>query len=193
MSTSKRACTGTTRKGKPCKAAALKGRDVCLAHADEETRISANFQQGPRPGRRPLPKPTELARQLVERHAAAILRPHFKALGLMLHDDGSTTPLTNGAIVVHQGEATTIEDLGAQIAAARELLDRVYGKPKQATEVTGADGGPIEHVTVPAGLDRAGEVASILQEAGVSSGSEASATNGGGHRTNGNGNGNGRH
>jgi hypothetical protein len=45
----------------------------------------------------------ELARQLVERNAIAILRPHFKALGLMLEDDGSTTLLDSGAVVVYQG------------------------------------------------------------------------------------------
>jgi hypothetical protein len=49
----------------------------------------------------------DLARQLVERHAIAILRPHFKALGLMLEDDGSTTLLDSGAVVVYQGEATS--------------------------------------------------------------------------------------
>lgn len=31
----------------------------------------------------------------------------------------------------------------ARIAAARELLDRGYGKPRQAIEHTGNDGGPI--------------------------------------------------
>lgn len=97
-------------------------------------------------GRPRLPKPMDLARQLVEQHIAALLRPHFKALGLLLHDDGSTTQLHAGAVVVHQGEATDIEDLGAQIAAARELLDRVYGRPRQQTELTGADGGPIQVV-----------------------------------------------
>lgn len=133
------ACKGTNKKGEPCKAAALKGRDVCLAHADEETRTSVNFQQGPRPGRPRVAKPTEVARRVIEENVAALLRPHFRALGLELHDDLTTTPLDKGAIVVYQGEATTIEDLGAQIAAAEKLLDRVYGKPRQQVDVSTDD------------------------------------------------------
>jgi len=29
------------------------------------------------------------------------------------------------------------------MAAADKLLDRIYGRPKQATEITGAGGGPL--------------------------------------------------
>jgi hypothetical protein len=178
---SNRTCSGTTRKGTPCKAAPLKGTDRCLAHTDKEARGSIRFG-GPQPGsgRKPLPKPTELARQLVERHVTAIFRPHFKALGLMLHDDGTTTKLDTGAIVVHHGQATGIEDLGAQIAAARELLDRVYGKPRQATETSGPDGSPIEQLIVPTDADRARKVATILAEAGAA-GTRAQALNGHGN------------
>jgi hypothetical protein len=86
----------------------------------------------------------ELARQLVEQHAAALLRPDFAALGLNLHDDGSVSELDSGAMVVYQGELTSIADLGARSAAAHRLLDRVYGKPRQQTGLTGADGGPLQ-------------------------------------------------
>lgn len=111
----------------------------------------------------------DLARQLVEQHAATILRPHFKALGLLLADDGTVTPLPTGAIHVHQGEATNVEDLGAQIAAARELMDRVYGRPKQALEHTGRDGEPIEHADVSLPTDPAWhlDVARVLADAGA--------------------------
>lgn len=135
-------CTGITKKGQPCTAWPLKGRDVCMGHADKETRAKARFGGfQPNGGRPKLPKPTDLARELVEKHAAALLRPHFKSLGLLLNDDGSVTALETGAVVVHNGEATGVEDLGAAIAAAEKLLDRVYGKPKQATELSGR----IEH------------------------------------------------
>jgi len=36
------------------------------------------------------------------------------------------------------------ESQQVQLGAAKELLDRGYGKAVQATTVTGADGGPIE-------------------------------------------------
>lgn len=42
---------------------------------------------------------------------------------------------------------TTSENHSARIAAAKELLDRGYGKAKQAVELTGEDGGPIQTVT----------------------------------------------
>ena len=41
-----------------------------------------------------------------------------------------------------------MEDTGqhpaARVAAARELLDRAHGKPMQAHELSGTDGGPIQ-------------------------------------------------
>jgi hypothetical protein len=36
----------------------------------------------------------------------------------------------------------------ARVAAAKELLDRGHGKPMQAHELTGKDGGPVEHEQV---------------------------------------------
>ena len=148
-------CAGTNKRGEPCRAPALKGREHCATHAPDLPE-SQRFRGGPKPGagRPRIPKPTELARQLVETHVVTLLRPHFRTLGLMLNDDLTTQPLPRGAVVVHQGEATTIEDLGAQIAAAEKLLDRVYGKPRQAVEHTGKDDGPIEVAAVDLrGLD----------------------------------------
>ncbi|WP_244140920.1 hypothetical protein [Burkholderia vietnamiensis] len=43
---------------------------------------------------------------------------------------------------------TTSENDQARIAAAKELLDRGYGKATQHTEITGRDGAPIEQRTV---------------------------------------------
>ncbi|WP_330728195.1 hypothetical protein [Burkholderia multivorans] len=43
---------------------------------------------------------------------------------------------------------TTSESDQARIAAAKELLDRGYGKATQHTEITGRDGAPIEQRTV---------------------------------------------
>lgn len=145
----RRACAGTTKAGKPCRAPALKATGYCMVHGPEEVRESKGFggpQEGA--GRPALPKPTELARQLIEKNVIPVLRPHFAALGVTLHDDGTCTyDPTAGAKVLHKeaGEggttyATTIDDLAAQIAAAERLLDRVYGKPKQATELSGPGG-----------------------------------------------------
>jgi hypothetical protein len=106
---------------------------------------------GPQPGsgRPRVPRSTDLQRELVDRHAVAVVRPYFRALGLDIDQDGNVTQLAHGAIVVGRDKeggvhASTIEDLGAQIAAAEALLNRVYGRPRQALEHTGACGGPIE-------------------------------------------------
>lgn len=148
------ACKGKTRKGAKCKAPALKGKKHCSAHAPDlpdSARFGSPVQAreaGQLGGRPPLPKPTDVARQLVEENVHRVLRPHFKALGLDIQEDGTVVSLDHGAILTGESKegvvvASEIEDLGAQIAAAERLLDRIYGKPKQQTEVSGVDGGPI--------------------------------------------------
>lgn len=44
---------------------------------------------------------------------------------------------------IMQGEE---QPASARVAAANALLDRAYGKPSQAVEHTGADGGAIKHL-----------------------------------------------
>jgi hypothetical protein len=146
-----RACTGTSKGGTPCRAAPLKDRDVCLAHSDVVTRGSVGFtpEAGHLGGRPRVPRATDLQRELVERYSWAVVRPYFRALGLDLNDDGTVERLKRGAIYVGRDKAggvhrSTIEDLGAQMRAAEMLLDRVFGRPRQALEHTGAGGGPIE-------------------------------------------------
>ena len=43
---------------------------------------------------------------------------------------------------------------GARIQAATALLDRAYGRPTQATELTGIDEGPVKHVWDDSSLDK---------------------------------------
>lgn len=149
-------CTGTTKKGHPCQANPLHGTDRCLAHSDREARESVGFG-GPQPGagRPRVPGPTEVARQVVEANVVALLRPYFEAVGLELHDDLSTSSCEGPVKYVWAGTdepALAMKDLGAAIGAVEKLLDRIYGRPKQQTELTGAGGGP---VTVEHGLDLA--------------------------------------
>jgi hypothetical protein len=54
-------------------------------------------------------------------------------------------------IAAERDEDRRVEDVAAQITAAEHLLNRLYGKPRQALEQTGAGGGPIE--VANAGLD----------------------------------------
>jgi len=78
-----------------------------------------------------------------------VVRPFFRTLGLDVDEDGTVRELDLGAVHVGRDKdggvhGSGVEDLGAQVAAAEALLNRVYGKPRQALEHTGASGRPIE-------------------------------------------------
>jgi hypothetical protein len=89
---------------------------------------------------------------VIEDNVCIVFEPHFRALGYSLSFEGGEARLTKvdgGGVKVHssfQGEVYVSEhdDLGAMLDVAEKLLDRVYGKPKQSTELTGADNGPIK-------------------------------------------------
>lgn len=133
----KHGCTGTTRKGNPCGAWPLKGRDVCLSHSDQETRDSVSFG-GPQPGggRPRAPRAIEVLKERIEANIEMVLAPLFDGL---LAEKGFTLALKGGG-----AEFVETPDHATRIAAVRELLDRAYGKPKQSTELTGAEGGPVQ-------------------------------------------------
>jgi hypothetical protein len=151
---SKPACKGLTKKGEPCKANPLKGTDRCLAHSDAKTRESVGFvADNGKAGRPRLPRPTETARRLIESNQAAVLRPHFRVLGydiLETPDGLALERIDGGGAKLHgvsQKDGRIIvsehDDLGAHVTASEKLQDRVYGRPKQATELTGPEGGPV--------------------------------------------------
>jgi hypothetical protein len=123
-----------------------------MAHSPAEVRESRGFiAANGKGGRKPRPKPTELIRQALEDHALMVVRPHFRALGWEpeLHTDAAgnrrikATEIEGGGIKIY-GESkdgdinmTDHDDLGAMMKAANDLLDRIYGRPKQTTELSG--------------------------------------------------------
>lgn len=178
----KRACKGTTKAGKPCKNAPLKDNDHCIGHLSAKEKEALGFG-GPQPGsgRPRMPKPTELARQLLEQHIEVVFAPHFKTLGYDIEIKGGEMKLIasefGGAKVYGESkdgyiEVSDYDDLGAMIAAAEKLLDRVYGRPKQTTELTGEGGGPIEtRELIPTDAKWRDEVTGVIQEAERAAGS----------------------
>jgi hypothetical protein len=155
-------CKEKTKAGKRCKSPPLKGKDYCLSHAPADTRDSVGFVAANGKGGRPkLPTPTEIARDLIEKNIEIVLRPHFRVLGYDVEatkDGLALVPLEGGGAKLY-GEsregvvtASEYEDLGAHMAAADKLLDRIYGRPKQATEITGADGGPVTFADLAASV-----------------------------------------
>jgi hypothetical protein len=130
-------CSGTNAKtGQPCRAWPLRGTTRCLAHSDAEARDSVGFVAANGKGGRPrAPRVVDVIRERLEARADAVIDVLWDGLE------------ANRGVVVGSGEFAQLEetpDHGARLAAAREILDRAYGKPTQATEISGPDGGPVE-------------------------------------------------
>jgi hypothetical protein len=117
-------------------------------------------------------------RRVVEENVTVILAPHFRVLGFDLKVEGGEITLeptkAGGAKLYGESKdgivkASTFDDLGAMVAAAEKLLDRALGRPKQATELTGPNGGPIEAdvVGIPTEQQFHHGVAKILAAAGA--------------------------
>lgn len=149
-------CHATNKQGEPCAAAPLTGKNYCGAH-DPELPESSRFgsvaqaKEAAKLGGRPRnPRPTERLQQIVEENLHVFLRPHLLTLGLEINADGSISPTNGGMGARMFGEskdgeivASEYEDLGAQIEAVEKVFNRVYGRPKQVSEVSGPDGGPV--------------------------------------------------
>jgi hypothetical protein len=181
-----------TRTGKPCGASPLKPEtevegvkvsgDFCRGHdpdIPDNARFGSHAQAkaaGEQGGRPRLPTPTDIARRLIEANELVLLRPYYLALGydVKLGPDGpELKSIPGGGVKVHgeskEGHIVVSDhlDLGAMQEAAERLWNRVYGKPKQSTEITGPGGGPIEHehASVPTDQEFHADVAKVLAEA----------------------------
>lgn len=140
-------CTATTKAGTPCKAPPLDGTKLCMSHSPAETRESLGFvADNGKGGRKPNPRAVDVLRERLEERIDEVLNPLFDAL----------------AAEVDYGP-----DHRTRITAVRELLDRVYGKPKQVSEITGADGGPVQ-IRAPLDADeRSARAARLLKAQGL--------------------------
>lgn len=93
-----------------------------------------------------MPKPTDVARQLIEENIAVVLRPHFLSLGYSIETRPGERPVLTpiaggGGGAMMYGESkdgevvpSPFEDIAAQIDAAEKLLDRIYGRPKATVD-----------------------------------------------------------
>jgi len=125
-------CHAITKKGTACKAPPLEGEDHCISHAPKEKQASVGFGGAqPGSGRPSAPRAVDVLRERIERDIDRVLDPLWDALAA-----------DKGVVISLGGGETTVEhvtDHAIRIAAARELLDRAYGKPKQAVDVTTGD------------------------------------------------------
>lgn len=152
-----RSCNANAKSGKPCKATPLKGKNFCAAH-DPETPASARFgsraqatEAGKLGGRPKAPRVVDVLKERME----AEIDTWLGALKDALHAE---MPFSVGW--GEDAEMEMVPDHRTRLAAFKEACDRAYGKAKQQTEITGADGGPIE--MVPVARDRGDQVARIL-------------------------------
>lgn len=114
---------------------------------------------GGKGGRPRRPTAIEILRQKVEEEYGLdkFLQPIFDALE------------AHRPVVVGNGSAATLElvpDDAIRLKAMAEAMDRIYGKPKQTQEITGASGGPVA-VEIPSDEQRAKDVAKMLAITGA--------------------------
>jgi len=152
----KRRCKGKTKKGKPCGANPLKPGTViqgvtvsgrwCRQH-DEDLPDSARIGGATEGAGRPRkPRFSEVLAERMAERADEIFAPLIDGLK------------AERAVVVGTGPKARVEivpDIPTRIAAAREILDRVEGKARQRSEISGPDGGeiPVSGAAIPAEAD----------------------------------------
>lgn len=172
----KRKCSGTTKKGAPCKGSGVLDNGFCMAHQPDEVKESLGFG-GPQAGagRPPLPKPSDIARQLIERNELALQRPYWRTLGydVVIGDHGpELVELDEGGAKLFGTskdgyvQVSSHEDLEAMQRAAERLQDRVYGRPKQVQEVSGPEGGPVRLEAPADARQKSRKAAELLRELG---------------------------
>lgn len=183
-----RHCEGLNARQEPCGAVPLKpgtaldGVTVtgrwCRQH-DQDLPDSARIGgTQPGAGRPPLPKPSDVARRVIEDNVCVVLAPHFRALGYDIAAGADGIELSEsagGGAKLHgvskDGEVrvSSHDDLGAQIAASEKLQDRIYGRPKQSQEISGPFGASfgIGVCSIEPDPDRSAAIARILRDAGA--------------------------
>ena len=114
----RRHCHGRNRDGEACRAAPVTGSDHCRAHDPQlpaATRFGTPEQaaQAARGVERRAPGVMELLHKRVEERAEEVLAPYFEALA-------------------------SADNLEQRMKAADRLLDRVFGRPRQSTELQGS-------------------------------------------------------
>ncbi len=193
----KASCSGTTKAGKPCKAPPIlqaddEGNRWCNTHHPSppdgvqspmkgEAHLAASRAGGAATRR---PRVIDLLRERLE---SEYVEPAIQAIAAALE---AQRPVVTTDKDGNQSVRMVI-DHPTRIRAAGEAFDRAYGKAKQVTELTGADGGPLELSHPVDAENKSARAARLLaqalgEEAVVGA---ASALNG----SNGNGNGNGGH
>jgi len=157
-----------TRAGKPCRGNPLHGHPFCMAHAPESIRESVGFiAKNGKQGRPANPRVVDVLRERVEERIDEVLAPLFEGLSATR---GIALSIRGGGM-----EIAHVPDHQVRLAAVRELLDRAYGKPRQAIEHSGTPPAMPEGQIIAelAGLDDG--TGSLMARVGVAFGPGAGA------------------
>lgn len=147
------------RKGEVCGKQTYCDTDKCWGHQPKEVKAEKGFggaQEGS--GRPRRPRLSELYAEVAEEkreEIRAVLDRGLKA---------------KRAVVVGNGPSAhveEVEDIPTQLKTVAEITDRTDGKARQAVELTGEDGGPIEFEGLPTSDDWNAAVAKVLAETGA--------------------------
>lgn len=131
----KRRCKGTTKKGARCGSPPLRPGTIiegvtvkgehCRTH-DPDLPDSARIQGAqPGAGRPRTPRVVDVMRERVEERVDEVLAAYFETL-----ENATLHTFFFGELIT-----TNAPDYGARMKAAEKLLDRVYGRPTQRTEL----------------------------------------------------------
>ena len=128
-----RVCAGTNRDGSPCRSTLTGDAGFCRQHDPETAEIAkADSARGAQTRARPI---TEGLAQFVAENPDAVVKPFREAL------EATKT-------YVSAGEVVTVPDFPTRMRAAELIGDRLEGKAAQRTEITGANGGPLEFLAL---------------------------------------------
>lgn len=181
-----RKCGGLNVFGEPCGAPPLKkgtvvdgveaSGDFCLRHDGDlpETAWKRFTQEGNRVAaeKRRQPRPLELLAETINKSPHVVFDPFFRTLGYEWDDEElALVPSDKGGAKIvgfsREGVArlSKHDDLAAMREAAKELQNRLWGKPRLAMELAG--GGAAAAVVVPNNPERNNAVAKVLVECGA--------------------------
>jgi hypothetical protein len=179
-------CNATKTNGEPCKAKAIAryGDGKCRTHhqlPEMQAALARARERAKNQGRKKAPNMLEELTRRVEERVDEILRELFhQALS------GEKGIAVSGG--KDAGYVEFVPDPDIRLRAIRELLDRAYGRPKQAIKVGGDGEAPIA-ISLPRSEERARQVAAILGQQGAiphegrrrkNAGTKTEATNGSG-------------
>lgn len=191
----KKICAGINLAGKPCRQSVLLPQNwdgteeitglYCLHHEPNITRDDAEsfriFGSSKKPVYRRV-TPGEIAHQLIQTAPQHFLRPYLRALGLALDPETNEIKRVSTGLKIHgfsrggQVIQSAYPDYAGQVQITEKLLDRVYGKARQAVDLASTN--TTVSVNVVMDLERVSKVAEVLSQAGALANSNG---NGNGH------------